>query len=393
MVSYYVIAVTRDPIRIFVAYARTDGKLREEFAKILAAWQRDGTVVVWADSKLIGGEKWDETIRAKLEEADLFLFLVNRDALSSEYIDGVEMKRALARHHDGSARVVPVILRRCGWRSTELGTLQAIPHSGKDITGYRYNDHYWEDVRLGLKATLDELLAKKSLPKVRLNPKDGLTYVWIPAGGFYLGQWLKPEQTEAYYLAPLRWVTLTSGFWITQTPVTVRAFREFTTAKQRETALNPEFQQIENDAVVNVSWAEAVAFCTWAAGQLPTEAQWGYATGSGSIAWRNANLQRIESYLKGLAPAIRKPTKNKQGLHQTGNVLEWWADRFSENYDYGGNETDPLGPDDGDSRVVRGAFWGDGSGDVRAVCRDGVLPDDRFDYLGFRCVLKNSLKS
>jgi hypothetical protein len=53
LVSYYFV-VTRDPIRIFIAYARTDSKLREEFGEILATWQRDGTVVVWADSKLIG---------------------------------------------------------------------------------------------------------------------------------------------------------------------------------------------------------------------------------------------------------------------------------------------------------------------------------------------------
>jgi formylglycine-generating enzyme required for sulfatase activity len=53
----------------------------------------------------------------------------------------------------------------------------------------------------------------------KVNPKDGLTYVWIPPGTFTMG--CSPGDNECFENEePAHQVTLTRGFWIGQTEVT-----------------------------------------------------------------------------------------------------------------------------------------------------------------------------
>jgi len=61
------------------------------------------------------------------------------------------MKMALEREARGEARVVPVILRACGWRSAPFGKLQAVPKDGKAVTSWRNRDEAWHDVEQWLR--------------------------------------------------------------------------------------------------------------------------------------------------------------------------------------------------------------------------------------------------
>ena len=64
------------------------------------------------------------------------------------------------------------------------------------------------------------------LPPVRENPKDGLKYVWIPPGTFMMG--CSPGDNECQRdEKPPHQVTITKGFWMGQTEVTVAAYRRF----------------------------------------------------------------------------------------------------------------------------------------------------------------------
>src|SRR5205809_1795808 len=115
------------PLRVFIAYAHKDTEYRDELVKTLAVWERAGRLEIWADNKLLGGDPWDKKIKQALDQADLILVLMSRDAIASEYIHGVEIRRALERHELGVARAVPIIVRICAWKETPLGELQSIP--------------------------------------------------------------------------------------------------------------------------------------------------------------------------------------------------------------------------------------------------------------------------
>lgn len=65
-----------------------------------------------------------------------------------------------------------------------------------------------------------------------------------------------------------------------------------------------------------------------------------------------------------------------------GNVLEWcgdWSGRYPEE-----PETDPAGPRTGASRILRGGSFAFIPGYLRAACRVGNPPEDRYDGFGFR---------
>jgi cell division protein FtsN len=158
--------ITR-PIRVFVAYAREDEVHRDQMLKTLRDWERQGRIVVWADHRVVAGEPWDEAIRSKLAAADLFLFLMSRDSIASEYIDGVEIRSALERHRKGEAHVFPVIVRRCDWQDTRLGALQAVPRSTKPVAEYKDPDDFWHEVRQELKTVIERMDRKVRPPKAR----------------------------------------------------------------------------------------------------------------------------------------------------------------------------------------------------------------------------------
>ena len=89
---------------------------------------------VWHDRRIAPGQEWAGEIDDALEHADVVLLLVSADFLASDYCYDKEMTRALTRHEQGSARVVPVILRPCDWQSSPFGKLQALPLDGKPVT-------------------------------------------------------------------------------------------------------------------------------------------------------------------------------------------------------------------------------------------------------------------
>ena len=68
-----------------------------------------------------------------------------------------------------------------------------------------------------------------------------------------------------------------------------------------------------------------------------------------------------------------------------GNVWEWVADWYDEEYYTISPERNPQGPDSGSWRVLRGGSWYDVQRSVRAASRYGYEPSRSYNYLGFRC--------
>ncbi len=260
-----------------------------------------------------------------------------------------------------------------------------------------------------------------SMGAAKVNPKDGLKYVWIPPGTFMMG--CSPGDIECdENEKPSHQVTITKGFWLGQTEVTVGAYKRFagatgrqmpTEAGLQERSLNPG---CGNDAmpIVSVTWDDAQAYCVWAGGRLPTEAEWEYAARAGStaarygpldeIAWYagNSGRQRLDSerIREGdRANYLKRLEENGNNLHEVGlkrangfglydmlgNVWEWVNDWYDPGYYQNSPSQDPLGTSSGQERAARGGSWGDSPGYVRVSGRNRLFPGYRFDIIGFRC--------
>src|SRR5215213_6054015 len=101
------------PLRIFISYASADESLRQELDKHLSPLKREGIVETWTFRNIDAGTDWRSTIANELEAAHIILLLISANFVASDYCWNVELRRALQRHREGDARVVPVILRDC----------------------------------------------------------------------------------------------------------------------------------------------------------------------------------------------------------------------------------------------------------------------------------------
>ena len=216
--------------------------------------------------------------------------------------------------------------------------------------------------------------------QTKVNPKDGLTYVWIPPGTFQMG--CSPGDAECNTgEKPAHRVTITKGFWLGRTPVTQQAW-------QRVTGKNPSRFKGADLPVEHVNWDEAQAYCVAIGGRLPTEAEWEYAARAGSTGARYGNLDAIAWYLGNSSGKTRKVGQkqaNAFGLFDMlGNVLQWVADWY-EDYSPGA-ESDPSGAASGQLRVLRGSSWGYGPRNVRVSYRGGAGPGNLANSPGLRCV-------
>jgi formylglycine-generating enzyme required for sulfatase activity len=241
------------------------------------------------------------------------------------------------------------------------------------------------------------LLAQATAPPARSsgtpeeNSRDGLKYLWIAPGDFEMG--CSPGDRECRSdEKPFHRVSLSRGFWLGQTPVTVAAYKRFgkTTGRQATGGRESKDSIRDNLPVVMVSWEDAQAYCGWIGGRLPTEAEWEYAARGGSTEARYGPLDGIAWYYhnsgSGIHP-VAEHTPNKFGLYDMlGNVWEWVADWYGGTYYRASPAVDPKGPADGADHVLRGGDWVSNPQDVRVSRRATTKTPSGTPGVGFRCV-------
>ncbi|WP_207233583.1 toll/interleukin-1 receptor domain-containing protein [Salinicola tamaricis] len=130
---------------VFFSYCHTDEALRDKLEAHLSVLKREGAIDAWHDRRIEAGDDLNGEISAYLEAADIILLLVSSDFLNSAYCMDVELARALERHKQGVAKVIPIILRPCDWTPV-LGNLRATPRDGKPVTRWPDVDEALLDV-------------------------------------------------------------------------------------------------------------------------------------------------------------------------------------------------------------------------------------------------------
>ncbi|MCA1592191.1 MAG: TIR domain-containing protein, partial [Acidobacteria bacterium] len=133
--------------RIFVSYSHEDERLLNELKTHLSPLRRLKLIETWDDREIEAGENWREKINENLERADIIILLVSSHFIASDYCYEREMARALERHEEKEARVVPVIVRAANWKVIEqLSKLEAIPKNAKPVRNWPNKDTAWKDV-------------------------------------------------------------------------------------------------------------------------------------------------------------------------------------------------------------------------------------------------------
>lgn len=242
---------------------------------------------------------------------------------------------------------------------------------------------------------------------------DGSTLVLIPAGEFFMGSNDQGYDNEQ----PVHRVNLDS-FWINQTEVTNSMYAKCVASgvckKPEEIRLSPG-SSLASDAdyygnpmfddypVVYVNWDEANTYCSWAGGRLPTEAEWEksargtrsddqltYPWGDASLDCQRANYATFDVSCVGGPSSVGsyESGKSPYGIYDmAGNVWEWVSDWYSHSYYQDSPSANPLGPETGQYRIVRGGAWTFSGNDLHISRRVSSSPDTATDETGFRCVI------
>ncbi len=424
--------------RIFIAYAREDAHLLEKLRKPLNVLRRNGHCDIFFDGEIVPGERWDKRLKDELHQADIYILLVTDDFLDSDYINDVELPKALDKEKEGKAKVVPIILRPCMWQYTLLKEFQVVLYEGKPIEpsgGYvhaveqvaRVIEVRNETLRIGREAAerkLEEarqkseaeaehqkkaveeerqrkaaeaLKQKEEAERQRRRAADPFNDLMIPikGGSFKMGD---------QYAVTLK------DFHLCKHPVTQAQWRAIMGS-------DPSRFKGDDLPVEKVNWNDVQDFIkklnakTGENYRLPSEAEWEFAARGGNQCknfqyagsndinevgwfWENSGdiklsgdwkLDQITNNNCRTHPVMQKKA-NELGLYDmSGNVWEWCQDTWHDSLDgipKNGSAWTAGGKEG--IRVVRGGSWVSSAGYCRSAYRVRNDAVNRSLSIGFR---------
>ncbi len=247
---------------------------------------------------------------------------------------------------------------------------------------------------------------KPQRPQPHQNHTDREFYAWIPPGQFLMG--CVPPGTQCdKEEKPQHQVTISKAFWIGQNEVRVVSYKKFVQADPKNRKMPKDYFEnqkwrLDDHPINNVKWEEAGAYCSWAGGRLPTEAEWEYAARGGkdnevypfdptdpekSRDKANFDGKHGNDIFEYTAP-VRSFDANGFGLYDmSGNVWELVSD-FFDLYP-GSAAVDPQGPKDGKQHVQRGGSYdSDPKKHLRISYRERFAKP--WTNVGFRCVMDDT---
>lgn len=258
-------------------------------------------------------------------------------------------------------------------------------------------------------AAAAELTNSIGMKLVRIEPGSFLMGQDGPAADYHMNKHPAKFDDADWDEKPVHKVTISVPFHIGATEVTLGQYRQFKPEHNRN-------KTGDDDAVTGVSWSDAVAFGEWLSKKegrtyrLPTEAEWEYACRAGTTTFFHAGDKLPEGFQKwfsdtgyreryfpdGKLPVEYQTGKRTLQVAQTppnawglfdmhGNVAEWCHDWYGPYV--AGDQTDPLGYNDGDFRVIRGGSHSVFTRLLRSANRSGWVPEAANDKTGFRVVL------
>ena len=394
---------------IFIAYAHKDAQLLDRIRIQLNPLRRGNHCRIFYDGVIRPGERWDNRIRSELEKADIFVLLITADFLDSNYIQDVELPKALEKEKLGKSKVIPLIMRDCLWQYTIIKHFQVILFKDRPIAprGFAFAAR---QIASELKI-FDKVNSGYSIPK-KLTDGSSLgeneffdpfheNMIFIPGGTFNMGDVFNEGSEDE---KPVHRVVV-EDFYLSKIPVTQKQWNLVMN-------VNPSYFSGEDDhPVESISWLDAKDFIrrlnlvTGKNYRLPTEVEWEFAArecgkeirfgnGKDTANPNEINFNGDEKYQKMYSVAginRHKTTKvgffspNQLGLHDmSGNVWEWCEDTWHDSYE--GAPVISTAWIDGDPkyRVARGGAWDLEAYHNRTSARLVFDTEGLYNFLGLR---------
>lgn len=242
----------------------------------------------------------------------------------------------------------------------------------------------------------------------------GIEWIFVEGGTFQMGSNIGDDDEK-----PVHTVTI-SDFYLSKYEITHKQYIDFLNAagvnpdgsKDGEVYLymdyiccsigyqerfffqGSQYADNENCPITGVTWYGAEAFCKWAGGRLPSEAEWKYAARGGNksrgYTYSGSNtLNEVGWFLsnsESRSHPVGQKGPNEIGLYDmSGNVMEWCSDWYDAGYYSHSPESVPQGPSSGECKLLCGGSFLSFEFECRSASRFGFIKPTRFNYgVGFR---------
>lgn len=166
-------------------------------------------------------------------------------------------------------------------------------------------------------------------------------------------------------------ISTTGSFYISNTEVTVAAYRQYCNSAKKEFPPQPN-GFIEDGPVVNVSWIDAQNYCTFYQGRLPTALEWEFAAKGGQTTKYSGGNNAIKAavYNRKKPSRVGSRLPNQFGIYDmSGNVAEWCNDESLPGY-----------------KIVKGGAYNSPISKLQIACTEKEKFDTATPYIGFRIV-------
>ena len=417
--------------KVFISYSHDTPEHVELVLNFSDRLRQDGIDCILDQYETAPAEGWTRWMDKHIRDSDFVIMVCThpyyRRVMGEEKPgkgQGVRWEGNLIYQHIYNAdttntRFIPVLLESGKFEHIPTPLQSATYHRVDTEKGYEYlyrrltNQLRIEKPKLGKLKTLPRRspVAASStadepvmieLPETKVG-KDGAEMVLIPAGNFQMGSDDGEDDEKPVH------TVYADAFYMDKYEVTNAQYRRFVQATKYSEPTGYGYVDGEwrggfrpwsdnrfsgdDQPVVCVSWADAQAYAEWAGKRLPTEAEWEKAARGGligmeypcgnEIAEENANYgDNI-----GNATPVDSYPPNSYGLYDmAGNVWEWCADWYDENYYANSVSLNPIGPDSGTVRVLRGGSWYYNPFALRVAFRFNFNPSLTYSLVGFRCV-------
>ena len=245
------------------------------------------------------------------------------------------------------------------------------------------------------------LAPRLGIGSTMVSRKDGMTLLYVPAGSFTMGSDNSPNDNEI----PAHTVYL-DAFWIDKTEVTIQMYERCVEADvcrepiDKSSLTRPSYYgnaAFDRFPVIQVDWNMANTYCEWVDRRLPTEAEWEKAARGNDrrpYPWGNEvpnnDLLNYSSVVGDTTEVSQYPDGASLygALNMAGNVSEWVADWYGNDYYSTSPSLNPQGPDSGNDRILRGGSFSHLFRQTNTTFRFWNDPNIRDYYDGFRCAMR-----
>ena len=153
-------------INIFLIYTSDDNDIMLRLLRHVQPLKELHDISIWHDDPIYTGQLWKPQIESRLNDADIFLFLVSDAFMHSEFIDQSEFKRAIDRYKEGNSKVIPILIDNCPWdiefRSDDYNfnfkELQVLPEQGKPIVDWASPDEALDKITAAVALVIASLM-------------------------------------------------------------------------------------------------------------------------------------------------------------------------------------------------------------------------------------------